>query len=143
MQMRAAYDGLDDETKAEIGDMICEHTLMYSLGLGFLEYTEEEKEMFKPVLQRLVRTHPVHGRKSPYMSSHAGGIVSMTVPEARLLPRDLTENATKPEFVYVHKWGLHDVVMWNNRQTMHRVRRYDQSQPATCRAPRWRTPNPP
>jgi alpha-ketoglutarate-dependent 2,4-dichlorophenoxyacetate dioxygenase len=82
MQMRAAYDGLDDETKAEIGDMICEHTLMYSLGLGFLEYTEEEKEMFKPVLQRLVRTHPVHGRKSPYMSSHAGGIVSMTVPEA-------------------------------------------------------------
>ena len=59
--MRAAYDALDDETKAEIEDMICEHSLMYSRGsLGFLDYTDEEKEMFKPVLQRLVRTHPVH-----------------------------------------------------------------------------------
>ncbi|MEI9926008.1 MAG: TauD/TfdA family dioxygenase [Bradyrhizobium sp.] len=72
--MRAAYDALDDETKAEIEDMICEHSLMYSRGsLGFLDYTEEEKQMFKPVLQRLVRTHPVHGRKSLYLSSHAGG----------------------------------------------------------------------
>ena len=71
--MRAAYDALDDETKAEIEDMICEHSLMYSRGsLGFLDYTEEEKQMFKPVLQRLVRTHPVHRRKSLYLSSHAG-----------------------------------------------------------------------
>ena len=77
--MRAAYDALDDETKAEIEDMICEHSLMYSRGsLGFLDYTEEEKQMFKPVLQRLVRTHPVHGRKSLYLSSHAGGIIGMT-----------------------------------------------------------------
>ena len=73
--MRAAYDALDDETKAEIEDMICEHSLMYSRGsLGFLDYTEEEKQMFKPVLQRLVRTHPAHGRKSLYLSSHAGAI---------------------------------------------------------------------
>ena len=72
--MRAAYDALDEETKAEIEDMICEHSLMYSRGsLGFLDYTDEEKEMFKPVRQRLVRTHPVHGRKSLYLSSHAGG----------------------------------------------------------------------
>ena len=71
--MRAAYDALDDETKAEIEDLICEHSLMYSRGsLGFLDYTEEEKQLFKPVLQRLVRTHPVHGRKSLYLSSHAG-----------------------------------------------------------------------
>jgi alpha-ketoglutarate-dependent 2,4-dichlorophenoxyacetate dioxygenase len=132
--MRAAYDALDDETKAEIEDMICEHSLMYSRGvLGFLDYSDEEKQMFKPVLQRLVRTHPVHGRKSLYLSSHAGGIIGMTVPEARLLLRDLTEHATKPEFVYVHKWRLHDLVMWDNRQTMHRVRRYDQSQPRDMR----------
>src|SRR5205085_9286046 len=73
--MRAAYDALDDETKAEIEDMICEHSLMFSRGaLGFLDYSEEEKAMFKPVLQRLVRTHPVHGRKSLYLSSHAGAI---------------------------------------------------------------------
>jgi len=132
--MRAAYDALDDETKAEIEDMVCEHSLMHSRGsLGFLDYTDEEKEMFKPVLQRLVRTHPVHGRKSLYLSSHAGTIRGMSVPEGRLLLRDLTEHATSAEFVYVHKWKVHDLVMWDNRQTMHRVRRYDQSQPRDMR----------
>ena len=132
--MRAAYDALDDETKAEIDDLICEHSLMYSRGsLGFTDYTEEEKAMFKPVLQRLVRTHPAHGRKSLYLSSHAGKIVGMSVPEGRLLLRDLTEHATQPQFVYVHKWTVHDLVMWDNRQTMHRVRRYDQSQPRDMR----------
>src|SRR6201990_2108215 len=73
--MRAAYDALDDETKAEIEDMICEHSLMYSRGsLGFADYSEEEKEMFRPVPQRLGRSGPVHGRKSLYLSSHAGAI---------------------------------------------------------------------
>src|SRR4030081_3586469 len=132
--MRAAYDALDDDTRAEIEDMICEHSLMYSRGsLGFLDYTDEEKELFKPVLQRLVRTHPAHGRKSLYLSLHSGSILGMTVPEARVLLRDLTEHATRPEFFYVHKWTLHDLVMWDNRQTMHRVRRYDQSQPRDMR----------
>src|SRR5438128_3049546 len=132
--MRAAYDALDDDTKAEIEDLICEHSLMYSRGsLGFLDYTEEEKQAFKPVLQRLVRSHPVTKRKSLYLASHAGGIIGMPVPEARLLLRDLNEHATQPKFVYVHKWRLHDLVMWDNRQTMHRVRRYDQSQPRDMR----------
>jgi alpha-ketoglutarate-dependent 2,4-dichlorophenoxyacetate dioxygenase len=75
----------------------------------------------------------VHGRKSLYLSSHAGAIKGMTVPEARVLLRDLNEHATQGEFVYVHKWTLHDLVMWDNRQTMHRVRRYDQSQPRDMR----------
>ena len=132
--MRAAYDALDDETKAEIDDLICEHSLMYSRGsLGFLDYSDEEKQLFKPVLQRLVRTHPVHRRKSLYLSSHAGVVRGRSVPEGRLLLRDLTEHATRPEFVYVHKWTVHDLVMWDNRQTMHRVRRYDQSQPRDMR----------
>jgi alpha-ketoglutarate-dependent 2,4-dichlorophenoxyacetate dioxygenase len=132
--MRAAYDALDAETKAEIDDLICEHSLMYSRGsLGFVDYSDEEKKMFQPVLQRLVRTHPVHGRKSLYLSSHAGAILGMSVPEARLLLRDLTEHATQKEFVHVHQWTVHDLVMWDNRQTMHRVRRYDQSQPRDMR----------
>jgi alpha-ketoglutarate-dependent 2,4-dichlorophenoxyacetate dioxygenase len=132
--MRAAYDALDEETKAEIKDLICEHSLMYSRGsLGFVDYSEEERQMFKPVRQRLVRTHPVHGRKSLYLSSHAGAIIGMSLPEARLLLRDLTEHATQAEFVFVHKWTVHDLVMWDNRQTMHRVRRYDQSQPRDMR----------
>lgn len=132
--MRAAYDALDDDTKAEIEELICEHSLMYSRGsLGFVDYTDEEKEMFKPVLQRLVRTHPAHRRKSLYLSSHAGSVRGMSVPEGRLLLRDLTEHATQPQFVYVHRWTVHDLVMWDNRQTMHRVRRYDQSQPRDMR----------
>jgi alpha-ketoglutarate-dependent 2,4-dichlorophenoxyacetate dioxygenase len=132
--MRAAYDTLDEEIKREIENLVCEHSLMYSRGsLGFLDYTEEEKQLFKPVRQRLVRTHPVSGRKSLYLASHAGAIAGMPVPEARMLLRDLTEHATQPRFVHVHKWTLHDLVIWDNRQTMHRVRRYDESQPRDMR----------
>jgi alpha-ketoglutarate-dependent 2,4-dichlorophenoxyacetate dioxygenase len=132
--MGAAYEALDDETKREIEDLVCEHSLMYSRGsLGFLDYTEEEKQMFKPVRQRLVRSHPVTGRKSLYLSSHAGAILGMPMPEARMLLNDLKEHATRPQFVYVHKWKLHDLVIWDNRQTMHRVRRYDDSQPRDMR----------
>ena len=132
--MRAAYDALDDETRAEIADLVCEHSLMYSRGsLGFLDYSEEEKAMFKPVRQRLVRSHPVTGRKSLYLSSHAGAILGMPMPEARMLLRDLNEHATQPRFVYVHKWKLHDLVIWDNRQTMHRGRRYDETQPRDVR----------
>src|ERR1700743_2798330 len=101
--------------------------------LFLVDYTDEEKQLFRPVLQRLVRTHPVHGRKSLYLSSHAGKVVGMSVPEGRLLLRDLTEHATQREFVYAHQWTLHDLVMWDNRQTVHRVRRYDQSQPRDMR----------
>ena len=132
--MRAGYDALDEETKHEIDDLVCEHSLMYSRGsLGFLDYSDEEKVMFKPVLQRLVRQHPVNGRKSLYLSSHAGAIVGMPMPEARILLRELTEHATQPKFVYVHHWRPNDLVIWDNRQTMHRVRRFDESQPRDMR----------
>ena len=132
--MGAAYEALDDDTKREIEDLVCEHSLMYSRGsLGFLDYTDEEKAMFKPVRQRLVRKHPVTGRKSLYLSSHAGAILGMPMPEARMLLNDLKEHATQPRFVYVHKWTLYDLVIWDNRQTMHRVRRYDDSQPRDMR----------
>ena len=127
--MRAAYDALDERTKAEIEDLICEHSLLYSRGaLGFTEFTPEERAMFKPVRQRLVRTHPVTGRKSLYLASHAGTILGWPVPEARAFLRDLTEHATQAKFVYVHKWRAFDLVMWDNRQTMHRVRRFDESE---------------
>lgn len=132
--MRAAYDSLDEAAKREIEPMICEHSLMYSRGsLGFLDYTDEEKALFKPVRQRLVRSHPVSRRQSIYLSSHAGAIVGMSMPEARILLRDLTDHATQPQFVYVHQWKLHDLVIWDNRQTMHRVRRYDETQPRDMR----------
>jgi alpha-ketoglutarate-dependent 2,4-dichlorophenoxyacetate dioxygenase len=132
--MRAAYDTLDDRTRALVEDMVCEHSLMYSRGsMGFTELTDEERVMMKPVRQRLVRTHPVTGRKSLYLSSHAGNIVGWLVPESRDLLRDLTEHATQRELVYVHRWRPFDLVMWDNRQTMHRVRRFDESEPRDMR----------
>jgi alpha-ketoglutarate-dependent 2,4-dichlorophenoxyacetate dioxygenase len=126
--MRAAYDALDDRTKAEIENLVCEHSLIYSRGtLGFTELSDDEKRMFTPVRQRLVRTHPVSGRKSLYLSSHIGTIVGWPVPEARAFIRDLTEHATQPRFTYVHKWRQYDLVVWDNRVTMHRVRRFDET----------------
>jgi alpha-ketoglutarate-dependent 2,4-dichlorophenoxyacetate dioxygenase len=113
--MRAAYDALDAGTKALIEDMICEHSLMYSRGsLGMLDYSDDERAMFRPVRQRLVRTHPVTGRKSLYLASHAGGIVGMPMAEARLRLRDLNEHATEPRFIYVHTWRVSNFVMWDN-----------------------------
>ena len=132
--MRAAYDTLDDDTRAMIEDLVCEHSLIYSRGsMGFTELTDDEKAMMRPVRQRLVRTHPVTGRKSLYLSSHAGTIIGWEVPEARDFLRDLNEHATQRELVYVHRWRQYDLVMWDNRQTMHRVRRFDESQPRDMR----------
>jgi len=126
--MRAAYDALDAATKAEVENLVCEHSLLYSQGsLGFTDLTEAERVAFKPVRQRLVRTHPVTGRKSLYLSSHIGTIIGWPMPEARMFIRDLAEHATRPEFTYSHAWAQYDLVMWDNRQTMHRVTRFDET----------------
>jgi alpha-ketoglutarate-dependent 2,4-dichlorophenoxyacetate dioxygenase len=120
--MRAAYDALDYKTKALIEDMVCEHSLLHSRGsLGFDDLTEEETRNFTPVRQSLTRTHPVSKRKSIYLSAHIGQILSLPRPEAMCLIRDLAEAATQREFVYSHKWQQYDLVIWDNRQTMHRV----------------------
>lgn len=124
--MRAAYDALDDETKAEIEDLVCEHSLIYSREtIGFTELTPEEREHFRPARHRLVRADPKTGRKSLFLSAHAGAIVGWTLPEARMLLRDLVEHATQPAFVYRHRWRVGDLVVWDNRTTMHRARRFD------------------
>ena len=124
--MRAAYDALDARTKAEVEDLVCEHSLIYSReAIGFTDLTPEEIAAFRPVRQRLVRTHPVTRRKSLFLSAHAGAILGWTVPEARMFLRDLTEHATQRERVYSHAWRPGDLVMWDNRATMHRARRFD------------------
>jgi alpha-ketoglutarate-dependent 2,4-dichlorophenoxyacetate dioxygenase len=123
--MRAAYDTLDPETKAAIENLITEHSLLFSRGqLGFTDFTAEERLKFAPVRHRLVRTNAVTGRKSLFLSSHIGGIVGWPAPEALAFVRDLAEHATQRQFVYAHSWRQHDLVMWDNRQTMHRARRY-------------------
>jgi alpha-ketoglutarate-dependent 2,4-dichlorophenoxyacetate dioxygenase len=132
--MRAAYDALDEETRAMCQDLICEHSQLYSRQiLGFTDFTDDERERFAPVRQVLVRTHPVTGRKSLYLSSHAGGIVGWPVPEARAFLRDLVEHATQRQFVYSHRWQVGDLVMWDNRQTMHRARPVPEHEPRDVR----------
>jgi alpha-ketoglutarate-dependent 2,4-dichlorophenoxyacetate dioxygenase len=127
--MRAAYDALDERTKREVEDLVCEHSLIFSReAIGFTDLTPEEREAFRPVRQRLVRTHPVTGRKSLFLSSHAGTILGWTIPEARMFLRDLTEFATRERFVYAHTWQVDDLVMWDNRTTMHRARRFDRTE---------------
>jgi alpha-ketoglutarate-dependent 2,4-dichlorophenoxyacetate dioxygenase len=104
-------------------NLVCEHSQMFSRAkLGFTDFTAEERERFKPVRQWLVRTHPNMRRKSLYLSAHAGTIVGWPEPEAKALLMDLTEAATQREFVYAHKWRVGDLLMWDNRQTMHRAR---------------------
>jgi alpha-ketoglutarate-dependent 2,4-dichlorophenoxyacetate dioxygenase len=135
--MRAAYDALDDRTKAEIEDLVCHHSNMYSREkIGFTELNDEERTDFKPVRQRLVRRHPVTGRKSLFLSAHAGAIEGMSIPDARMLLHDLTEFATKERFVYSHKWRLNDLVMWDNQATMHRGRKFDPAEPRDMRQTR-------
>src|SRR5271169_61018 len=127
--MRAAFEALDDETKAEIEDLVCEHSLMYSREtIGFVDMTPEERENFRPVRHRLARTDRRTGRKSLFLSAHAGAIVDWTIPEARMLLRDLTEHATQPQFIYRHRWRPCDLVMWDNRTTMHRARRFQRDE---------------
>ncbi len=132
--MVAAYDTLDADTRAAVAGLVCEHSQIFSRQqLGFTDFTEEERARFAPVRQCLVRTHPVTGRQSLYLSSHAGGIVGWPVPEARAFLRDLVEHGTQRQFVYAHQWRVGDLVMWDNRQTMHRARPFPAHEPRDMR----------
>jgi alpha-ketoglutarate-dependent 2,4-dichlorophenoxyacetate dioxygenase len=123
--MRAAYDALDDETKAKLEALRAHHSIAYSReALGF-EFSEEEQEKLKGAIHPLVRTNPRTARRSLYLASHASRIMDWPVPEGRLLLRDLIEHATQPEFVYRHLWRAGDLVIWDNRATMHRARAFD------------------
>lgn len=127
--MRAAWDALPDKMKQQLEGLVAEHTQLFSRArIGFTDWSEEELAKMAPVPQILVRTHPGSGRKSLFMSSHAGRIRGMPEPEARMLLLDLTEHATQRQFVYTHRWRVGDVVMWDNRCTMHRARAYDETQ---------------
>jgi len=127
--MRAAWDALDDATKAECRDLVCEHSQLYSRAIiGFTEFTEEERIKYAPVPQRLVRRHMGSGRTSLFLASHAGAIQGWPIPEARAFLRDLTEHAAQRQFVYSHQWTQHDLVIWDNRCTMHRARPFNYSE---------------
>jgi alpha-ketoglutarate-dependent 2,4-dichlorophenoxyacetate dioxygenase len=119
--LRAAYDALPMEKKNRLRGLIAEHSLIYSRGkLGFTDFSPEEKVAFTPVLRPLVRRIPENGRDSLYIASHIGRIGGMEDADALALVAELTEHATQRQFVYTHRWRVGDLVMWDNRCTMHR-----------------------
>ena len=123
--MRAAYDALDDSTRASIEGLTVHHSIAYSRELLGFEFAPDEKEKLKGAVHSLVRDFPRTGRRGLYLASHASSIIGWQIPEGRLLLRDLTEHATQPRFVYRHAWRDNDFVIWDNRATMHRARPFD------------------
>src|SRR3954468_16840420 len=125
--LRAAYDALPAATTAEIEDLVALHDIAWSRAqLGFTDLLFGEKDVLPPVPQRLVRTHPGSGRKTLYLAAHASEIVGWPLPDGRLLLRELIEHATRREFVHRHEWREGDLVIWDNRCTMHRGRHFDE-----------------
>jgi alpha-ketoglutarate-dependent 2,4-dichlorophenoxyacetate dioxygenase len=127
--MRAAYDALPQKTKDLIEPMVAEHSIWHSRGqLAVTQYTPEERASLPPVPQRVVRRHPGSGRKTLYVASHASHIIGLPVADGRLLLMDLIEHATQRRFVHSHGWKQGDLVIWDNRCTMHRARPFDTTQ---------------
>jgi alpha-ketoglutarate-dependent 2,4-dichlorophenoxyacetate dioxygenase len=123
--MRAAYDALDAQTKVQLEPLHAHHSIAYSREtLGF-EFSHDEQEKLKGAVHPVVRTNPRTQRRSLYLASHASRIMEWPVPEGRLLLRDLIEHATQPQFIYRHAWRPGDLVIWDNRATMHRATRFD------------------
>ena len=127
--MRSAYDNLDMNTKQKVDDMICEHSLIYSrqrLGFDMVkELSSEEIKNFTPVEQPLVRQNKITNRKTIFLSCHIGKIRNWIRPDSMCFIDDLIEYATQPKFKYIHKWSQNDLIIWDNRQTMHRARAFD------------------
>jgi len=120
--MRAAYDALPEATKRRIDGLVAEHSLMTSRAkLGFTDFDENERKVFEPVPQVLARRLPDSGRMSLYVASHAGAIRGMPRDEAL----ELIAHATQRQFVYTHRWRVNDLVMWDDRCTMHRGLEFD------------------
>jgi alpha-ketoglutarate-dependent 2,4-dichlorophenoxyacetate dioxygenase len=123
--MRAAYDALDEETRASIEGLRVYHSIVHSRHVLGFDFTDEEKERLQGAVHPLVRTIPSSGRRALYLASHAAHVVDWPVPEGRLLLHDLTVHATQKQFTYCHIWRPHDFVIWDNRCTMHRARPFD------------------
>jgi len=124
--LRAAYDALPEATKAQLAGRVAEHCIAHSRArIGFTGFTQEERAAMPPVPQLVVRTLPQSGRKTLYLASHAGRIVGMPEAEGRALLDALMAHATQRQFVYSHRWRDHDLVMWDDRCTMHRATGYD------------------
>ena len=124
--LRAAYDALDERTRNELDGLEAEHYALHTrILLGDEAYTDEQKKAIPPAVWPLVQTHPGSGRKLLFVGVHAREIIGWPTAEGRIYLSDLLEHATQREFVYRHEWQVSDLVMWDNRSTLHRGRRFD------------------
>jgi alpha-ketoglutarate-dependent 2,4-dichlorophenoxyacetate dioxygenase len=123
--MRAAYDALSASMRERIEGMVVEHSTFYSRSLVGYQFTEEELKRRTATRQFLVQTHPRSGRRSLMVGSHASHVVGLPVEEGRALLKELGEFATQARFVYTHKWRVGDLLLWDNRCTMHRATPFD------------------
>ena len=125
--LRAAWEALPNETKASIEGRVAMHDIAHSRAqIGFTGLLFGERDVLPPVPQLLVRIHPGSRRKTLYLASHASHLIGLPIAEGRLLLHDLIEFATQPQFVYRHVWREDDLVIWDNRCTMHRGRPFDE-----------------
>jgi alpha-ketoglutarate-dependent 2,4-dichlorophenoxyacetate dioxygenase len=119
---RAAYDALPDAMKAKLDGLVAEHSIWHSRAQhGGYTPTDEERKARPPARHPVVRRHPGSGRNALYIASHASHVIGWPVDEGRTLLKELLEFATQPRFVYTHKWRRGDLVIWDNRCTMHRA----------------------
>jgi alpha-ketoglutarate-dependent 2,4-dichlorophenoxyacetate dioxygenase len=124
--LRHAYDTLDERTRDQIQGLEAEHFALHTrLLLGDDAYTDEQKKAIPPAVWPLADTHPGSGRRVLFVGVHARQIVGWPTAESRMFLADLLEHATQRERVYVHRWQVGDLVMWDNRCTLHRGRRFD------------------
>ncbi len=131
---RAGYDRLPEAVKQQIAGLKAQHSLMHSRAiLGFTDFTPEEHAALPPAVHPLVSVNPRTGRKSVYVASHASHVLDMPVAEGRLLIGELIEAATHPDLVYWHAWRVGDLVVWDNRCTLHRGMPFDESYPRDLR----------
>jgi alpha-ketoglutarate-dependent 2,4-dichlorophenoxyacetate dioxygenase len=127
--MRTAWDALPEARKRELEGLVVEHSIFRSRSqIGFADFNDGIFKELPPVQQALVRHHRYSGRTSLYLASHASHIIGWPVEKGRALIEELITFATQPQFVYRHRWSLGDLIMWDNRCTMHRGRPYDDTQ---------------
>lgn len=129
VDLRAAYDRLPEDIKEQIKNLKCEHFALHTrLLLGDDAYTDDQKKAIPPTTWPLVTTHPGSNRKVLFVGVHATHIIDWPIAEGRMYLKDLLEHATTPDMIYSHQWQVGDLVMWDNRSTLHRGRRYDLNQ---------------
>lgn len=134
--MCAAWDALPASRQKELDGLVVEHSIFWSrekMGISMSDFSEDTLATRKPVLHPLVRTHPISGRKSLYLASHASHVIGWPLEKGRALIEELTEFATQPQFTYSLQWNPNDLAMWDDSWTMHRSTPYSEPHPRVMR----------